>query len=80
MPWPAYGFRRGHTPAVIQGMEPEVSPDGLWVAVGTRMGTVHVFAINPYEGQPDLRSHMDSMVWNVDKHVSLDVFSLRSQS
>ena len=67
-PWHVYSLRRGRTSAVIQGIE--VSPDGRWVAVGTLKGTVHVFAINPYGGQPDLRSHMDTKIWNVDKPVS----------
>jgi len=68
-PWHVYNLRRGRTSAVIQDME--VSPDGRWVAVGTGKGTVHVFAINPYGGQPDLRSHMDTKIWNVDKPVSV---------
>ncbi|KIJ59762.1 hypothetical protein HYDPIDRAFT_177705 [Hydnomerulius pinastri MD-312] len=64
-PWHVYNLRRGRTSAVIEGME--VSPDGRWVAIGTGKGTVHVFAINPYGGQPDLRSHTDTRIWNVDK-------------
>lgn len=67
-PWHVYSLRRGRTSAVIQDME--VSPDGRWVAIGTGKGTVHIFAINPYGGQPDLRSHMDTKIWNVDKPVS----------
>ena len=74
VPWHVYSLRRGRTSAIIQDMQ--VSPDGRWVAVGTRKGTVHVFAINPYGGQPDLRSHMDTKIWNVDEPVSLDVFFL----
>ncbi|KAI9464881.1 hypothetical protein HD554DRAFT_2026168 [Boletus coccyginus] len=70
-PWHVYSLRRGRTSAVIQDME--VSPDGRWVAVGTGKGTVHVFAINPYGGQPDLRSHMDTKIWNVDKPQPLSV-------
>lgn len=68
-PWHVYNLRRGRTSAVIQGIE--ASPDGRWVAVGTGKGTIHIFAINPYGGQPDLRSHMDSRIWNVDKPVSV---------
>ena len=74
VPWHVYSLRRGRTSAVIQHME--VSPDGRWVAVGTLKGTVHVFAINPYGGQPDLRSHMDTKIWNVDEPVSLEFLSL----
>jgi hypothetical protein len=68
-PWHVYSLRRGRTSAVIQDME--VSQDGRWVAIGTRKGTVHVFPTNPYGGQPDLRSHMDTKIWNVDKPVSV---------
>ena len=77
-PWHMYNLRRGRTSAVIQDME--VSQDGRWAAVGTGKGTVHVFAINPYGGQPDLRSHMDTKIWNVDKPVSvLTYFLLRGR-
>ncbi|KAG9309762.1 hypothetical protein JVU11DRAFT_10136 [Chiua virens] len=70
-PWHVYNLRRGRTSAVLQSME--ASPDGRWVAVGTKKGTVHIFAINPYGGQPDMRSHMDTRVWNVDKPQPLSV-------
>ncbi|KAF8125490.1 hypothetical protein EV363DRAFT_1225882 [Boletus edulis] len=70
-PWHVYSLRRGRTSAVIQDME--VSPDGRWVAIGTLKGTVHIFAVNPYGGQPDLRSHMDTRMWNVDKPQPLSV-------
>ncbi|KAF9237016.1 hypothetical protein BU15DRAFT_88909 [Melanogaster broomeanus] len=55
----------GRTSAIIEGMV--TSPDGRWVAIGTGKRTVHIFAINPYGGQPDLRSHTDTRIWNVDK-------------
>ncbi|KAF8125481.1 hypothetical protein EV363DRAFT_1175971 [Boletus edulis] len=64
-PWHVYSLRLGRTSAVIQDME--VSSDGRWVAIGTLKGTVHIFAVNPYGGQPDLKSHMDTRIWNVDK-------------
>jgi hypothetical protein len=67
-PWHMYNLRRGRTTAVIDGIE--VSPDGRWVAFGTRKATVHVFAINPYGGKPDLRSHMENRVRNTDEAVS----------
>jgi len=67
-PWHMYDLRRGRTSAIIDGME--VSPDGRWVAVGTRKPTVHIFAINPYGGKPDLRSHMENKVRNTDEAVS----------
>ncbi|KAF9224657.1 hypothetical protein BS17DRAFT_86268 [Gyrodon lividus] len=64
-PWHVYNLRRGRTSAVIDEME--ISPDGRWVAIITGKRTVHIFAINPYGGQPDLRSHTDSRIWNADK-------------
>ncbi|KAF8838160.1 hypothetical protein BDN67DRAFT_991441 [Paxillus ammoniavirescens] len=64
-PWHVYNLRRGRTSAVIEGME--ISPDGRWVAIITGKRTVHMFAINPYGGQPDLRSHTDTRIWNTDK-------------
>jgi hypothetical protein len=67
-PWHMYNLRRGRTSAIVDGME--VSPDGRWVAVGTRKPTVHIFAINPYGGKPDLRSHMENKVRNADEAVS----------
>jgi WD40 repeat protein len=63
-----YSLRRGRTSAIVD--EIEVSPDGRWVAVGTRKPTVHIFAINPYGGKPDLRSHMENKVRNADEAVS----------
>lgn len=71
-PWHMYNLRRGRTTAVIDGIE--VSPDGRWVAFGTRKATVHVFAINPYGGKPDLRSHMENRVRNTNEaHAPLSV-------
>jgi len=71
-PWHMYNLRRGRTTAVIDGIE--VSPDGRWVAFGTRKATVHVFAINPYGGKPDLRSHMENRVRNTNEsHVPLSI-------
>lgn len=71
-PWHMYNLRRGRTTAIIDGIE--VSPDGRWVAFGTRKATVHVFAINPYGGKPDLRSHMENRVRNTNEaHVPLSV-------
>ncbi|KAG1741253.1 hypothetical protein EDB19DRAFT_1634624 [Suillus lakei] len=72
LPWHMYNLRRGRTTAVIDGIE--VSPDGRWVAFGTRKATVHVFAINPYGGKPDLRSHMENRVRNTNEaHAPLSV-------
>jgi WD40 repeat protein len=69
-PWHIYNLRRGRTSAVVEGMK--ASEDGRWVAVGTRKGTVHVFAVNPYGGKPDQRSHLEGRVVNVSELVSID--------
>lgn len=68
-PWHVYNLRRGRTSAVVEGIE--ISTDGRWVAIGTGKRTVHIFAVNPYGGQPDPRSHTDMRIWNSDKLVSL---------
>ncbi|KAH7923186.1 hypothetical protein BV22DRAFT_1015894 [Leucogyrophana mollusca] len=65
VPWHIYNLRRGHTSAVIEGVE--LSPDGRWAAVGTRKHTVHIFPINPYGGAPDPRSHLEGRVWNAQE-------------
>ena len=41
-------------------------PWARWLAVGTRNRTVHVFGVNPYGGKPDVRSHVEGRVRNVD--------------
>lgn len=67
-PWHVYDLRRGRTSAVVEGIS--VSDNGLWAAVATRKRTVHLFAINPYGGKPDQRSHLDGRVQNVTELVS----------
>ncbi|KAG6334341.1 hypothetical protein ID866_4753 [Astraeus odoratus] len=64
-PWHVYNLRRGRTSAVIEDID--ISSDGRWVAVGTGKRTVHIFAVNPYGGHPDPRSHTDTRIWNADK-------------
>ncbi|KAF8547447.1 hypothetical protein OG21DRAFT_1527152 [Imleria badia] len=44
-----------------------------WAAIGTGKGAVRIFATNPYEGQPDLRGHRDTKIWNVDKPMASSV-------
>ena len=68
-PWHIYNLRRGRTSAVVEGVS--VSEDGMWTAVGTRKRTVHVFAVNPYGGKPDQKSHLENRVRNVTELVSL---------
>jgi hypothetical protein len=67
-PWHVYNLRRGRTSAVVERVN--VSEDGRWIGVGTRHRTVHVFAVNPYGGKPDNRSHLEGRVQNVSELVS----------
>jgi len=67
-PWHVYNLRRGHTSATIEDIS--VSQDGRWIAMGTSHRTVHVFAVNPYGGKPDNRSHLEGRVHNVFELVS----------
>lgn len=67
-----YDMRRGQTSAVVDGVEG--SADGRWIAVGSRKRTIHVFAVNPYGGKADQRSHLEGRVRNVDEIVSRTVF------
>jgi WD40 repeat protein len=67
-PWHVYNLRRGRTSAVVEGID--ASEDGRWIAVGTRKRTIHVFAVNPYGGKPDNRSHLGGRVQNVSELVS----------
>jgi hypothetical protein len=66
--WHVYNLRRGRTSAVMERVN--VSEDGRWIAVRTRHRTVHVFAVNPYGGKPDNRSHLEGRVQNVSELVS----------
>jgi len=59
-----YDLYRGHTTAVVEGFD--WAKDGRWAAVGTRNRTVHVFAVNPYGGPADVRSHLEAKVRNVE--------------
>uniref|UniRef100_A0A0W0GCZ6 BCAS3 WD40 domain-containing protein n=1 Tax=Moniliophthora roreri TaxID=221103 RepID=A0A0W0GCZ6_MONRR len=57
-----YDLRRGRTPGVVESAS--WSLDQRWVAFGTRKRTVHVFAVNPYGGKSDVRSHLEGIVRN----------------
>ena len=70
-PWHMYNLRRGRTPAVVEGITS--SDDGRWIALGTRKRTVHVFAVNPYGGKPDNKSHLEGRVQNVSELVSSQI-------
>jgi hypothetical protein len=60
-----YDLRRGRTVGVIERAVGD--KDGRWIALGTRNRTVHVYAVNPYGGKPDERSHMEGRVKNVSE-------------
>jgi hypothetical protein len=67
-PQHVYDLRRGRSAGTIETIE--VDPSGRWVGIGTRNGTVHLFATNPYGGRPDERSHIDGRVRNVNEPIS----------
>ncbi|XP_041092449.1 breast carcinoma-amplified sequence 3 isoform X3 [Polyodon spathula] len=57
-----YTLHRGETEAKVQDIC--FSPDCRWVVISTLRGTSHVFPINPYGGQPCVRTHMSPRVVN----------------
>ncbi|XP_075051421.1 BCAS3 microtubule associated cell migration factor isoform X2 [Mixophyes fleayi] len=57
-----YTLHRGETEAKVQDIC--FSHDCRWVVVSTLRGTSHVFPINPYGGQPCVRTHMSPRVVN----------------
>ncbi|KAJ7183961.1 hypothetical protein C8R46DRAFT_1210098 [Mycena filopes] len=59
-PKQVYALRRGRTGAVVEGVAG--ARDGRFVALATRRRTVHVFAVNPYGGRADHRSHLGGRV------------------
>ncbi len=67
-PLHVYDLRRGRTSAIVESVE--WSNDSRWVAISTRKRTIHVFAVNPYGGPPDLESHLNGRVINSDNMVS----------
>ncbi|KAF8890452.1 hypothetical protein BD779DRAFT_1517758 [Infundibulicybe gibba] len=76
-PWHVYDLRRGRTSAIVEGIE--LAVDGRWAVIGTRNRTVHVFAMNPYGGKPDLRSHLDGQVKNCPEIASLSFQPLSTE-
>jgi hypothetical protein len=67
-PWHMYDLHRGRTSAVVENLD--WATDGRWIAVATQKRTVHIFATNPYGGQPDGESHVKGKVCNSPKLVS----------
>ncbi|KAI9316622.1 hypothetical protein BX666DRAFT_1945148 [Dichotomocladium elegans] len=72
-----YKLTRGITDALVSDVQ--FSPDSLWCAVSTVKGTTHIFAINPYGGQPDASAHAQSRVTNL-KHRHFQVGSKGPQT
>ncbi|KAF9024568.1 hypothetical protein BDZ89DRAFT_1068964 [Hymenopellis radicata] len=70
-PLHVYDLRRGRTSAIVESVE--WSNDSRWVAICTRKRTIHVFAVNPYGGPPDLESHLSGRVINSDNMQPLSV-------
>jgi hypothetical protein len=64
-----YDLRRGRTSAVVEDLD--WATDGRWIALATQKRTVHIFATNPYGGQPDVQSHVKGRVYNPSTLVSL---------
>ncbi|KAF8622444.1 hypothetical protein AX15_007027 [Amanita polypyramis BW_CC] len=60
-----YHLHRGRSQAIVDDVA--WAPDGRWVAIGTKRPTIHAFAMNPYGGKPDLRSHTKGKVMNVNE-------------
>lgn len=50
--------------SALQVQDISFSHDCRWVVVSTLRGTSHVFPINPYGGQPCVRTHMSPRVVN----------------
>lgn len=66
-PWHMYDLRRGRTSAIVEDLD--WATDGRWIAAATQKRTVHIFATNPYGGQPDGHSHINGKVYNSSKSV-----------
>ena len=64
-----YNLRRGRTSAVVECIV--WAMDGRYVGVGTMSRTVHVYAVNPYGGKSDLRSHLEGRIRNVEVMVRI---------
>ncbi|KAI0786532.1 hypothetical protein C8Q75DRAFT_278928 [Abortiporus biennis] len=65
LPSHMYNLRRGRTSARIQQVVWD--PDAQWIAISSDKGTVHVFPVNPFGGQPNVRNHVDGQVLNSSK-------------
>lgn len=57
-----YKLMRGITTA--DAVQAQWSPDAQWITVGTRSGTIHIYAVNPYGGHPSIANHVHGKVKN----------------
>uniref|UniRef100_A0A8R1I498 BCAS3 WD40 domain-containing protein n=1 Tax=Caenorhabditis japonica TaxID=281687 RepID=A0A8R1I498_CAEJA len=55
-----YKLNRGSTPAKV--VSTAFSEDCRWLAISTNHGTTHVFAVCPFGGKPNQRTHGDTFV------------------
>jgi hypothetical protein len=62
-----YNLFRGRTAAVIERIV--WARDGRYVGIGTMNRTIHIYAVNPYGGKPDLRSHLEGRIRNAETAV-----------
>ncbi|KAI7885502.1 hypothetical protein K492DRAFT_234049 [Lichtheimia hyalospora FSU 10163] len=62
-----YKLSRGITDAQVT--DARFTTDSLWCAVTTTKGTTHLYAINPYGGQPEIHGHAQSKVLNPKNHI-----------
>jgi len=59
-----YDLYRGRTSAVVECIV--WAMDGRYIACGTMNRTIHIYAVNPYGGKSDLRSHLEGRIRNVE--------------
>jgi len=71
-----YNLRRGITSGIVEGVG--WAKDGRYVGICTRHGTVHIYAVNPYGGKADLRSHLEERVRNLETMVRLGACVFRT--
>ncbi|CBQ73527.1 conserved hypothetical protein [Sporisorium reilianum SRZ2] len=57
-----YKLMRGITTA--DAVHAHWTPDAQWVAVGTHSGTVHIYAVNPFGGNPSIANHVQAKITN----------------
>ncbi|KAI9312209.1 hypothetical protein BX666DRAFT_1989627 [Dichotomocladium elegans] len=57
-----YTLARGYTDAQVEDCQ--FSTDSMWCSVSTARGTTHVYAINPYGGEPEISGHVVGKVSN----------------